>query len=221
MEIIVKTVTGRISINAIDAKAVIFSGVTSVSLDPSDNPTIKDLKQKLYEKKRKAPERQQIYVDGYLLNDDSIGLNELLEISGGFTVIMPSAQQSQATTKWITNSKNLHPKHVSNKKPARVNADRFRIYNCVDDPAIGQRTFNIIRYNVQNPGKITIEVQDGKVKVLYVEEGAEKDEKKELEGEVKVYDESKISTESSQYKKLDIVENISNLKQAVSGFTFG
>ena len=51
MEINVESVTGRISINAINAKAAIISGITTVSLGPSDNLTIKDLKQKLYEKK--------------------------------------------------------------------------------------------------------------------------------------------------------------------------
>ena len=65
------------------------------------------------------------------------------------------------------------------------------------------------------------EVEDGNVRVLYVEEGAGKDEKKELEGKVMVYDESKIGTDSSQDKTLDIAENISNLKQTVSDFTFG
>jgi hypothetical protein len=159
-------------------------------------------------------------VDGYLLTDDSIGLNELVEIGGRFTLIMPSAQLVQTKPTWIITSQNLHPKLVSNKKPAKVNADRFGIFYCVDDPEMGQRTFNIIRYNVKNPGKITIEWADGKVKALYVEEGTEKDEKKELEGEVKVYDESKSSAESSQDKTLDIAENISNLKQAVSDFTF-
>ena len=111
-----ETLTSRMKLNTINAKAVIFSGVTSVSLDPSDNPTIKDLKQKLHERKRFPPERQKIYVDGYLLDDNSIGLNELVQKEGRFAVIMPSAQQSQATTTWIINSQNLHPKLVSNKK---------------------------------------------------------------------------------------------------------
>ena len=128
---------------------------------------------------------------------------------------MPIAQQSQTTPTWIITSQNSHPKLVSNKKPAKVNADRFGIFYRVDpcgsDPEIGQRTFHIIRYNVKNPGKITTEMEDGNVKVLYVEEGAEKDENKELEGEVEVYED----------KRSTIATTISNLNQAVSVFTFG
>ena len=90
----------------------------------------------------------------------------------------------------------------------------------MNDPEMGQRTFNIIRYNVKNPGKILTEVENGHVKVFYVEAVADKDAKKELKGEVEVYDESEMATDSSQVKTLDIAKTISNLKQAVSDFTF-
>ena len=54
------------------------------------------------------------------------------------------------------------------------------------------------------------------MKVLYVEGGVGKDKKKESEGEVMVYDESKIATESRQDKTFVIAKTISNLKEAVS-----
>ena len=78
----------------------------------------------------------------------------------------------------------------------------------------------IIKYNIKmcpcttecNSGKILVEMTNGVLNAFFIEEGANNEEKKEMKGDVKVYDENKSSQESMHDEAINISKLMINCR---------
>ena len=149
-------------------------------------------------------------------------MNGLLGISVRFTLDVPKANrkvQKSSEKPWIMKSKKTHPKLLF-RPSMKVKPGSFGLFHCVNDDGIGRRVFNIHRFDVENSGKVLVEMTNGVPNAFVIEEGANKEDKKEMKGDVKVYDEKNSSKESMHDDTINISKVLKEFNHVVSVHIF-
>merc|ERR1711936_737999 len=206
-----------------------LSGTFTVSIGLSD--TILDLKKKIDEEEGLEPERQALYYKGYLINDDTVSVGDLIQLGGGntFSLVLPTAGVVQnikgdRQLHLITGSQQDFKTHLIPKNETKrydLPSKKFGIVYNKEGSDVGTRVFHVEKFKVKEKGTIDIETveRDGTLsfKVTLLDEKNLDGPGKELMGVIDTYDERNIRHEDGLTTGVKVAKILGHLGSFIGG----
>eukprot|EP00090_Calanus_glacialis_P026749 TRINITY_DN42053_c0_g1_i1.p1 TRINITY_DN42053_c0_g1~~TRINITY_DN42053_c0_g1_i1.p1 ORF type:complete len:216 (-),score=28.11 TRINITY_DN42053_c0_g1_i1:107-754(-) len=198
----------------------------TVSIDPSSNPTVLTLKEKLLERKKNLSiPRQTIFYQGYLLDDDAIHLSDLGDdLDGTFSLVIPKAgkektvESDEEVRLVVGNARSFKVHLIPRNKPMPVtlrNQSIGIIYH-IEGETMGFRKFHFMKYNVTAIDTLQV-IGSWPDRTVVFKKG---EEEVELDGTMKIYDEQHEQHESRLDQTVKTSKIIRNFCQAIASFVF-